>query len=124
MDRLIRQLHLTSSEFAYFLMHVARSAKNDPFLMGLTNIIIEEYYLSQTKNPNMFNSELLKYLRGLQDTYEDDINKKNQNKNPADLSTIYEQIEKVRALPEVQEQLVAVEEGQRMLMKEYEYVVP
>jgi hypothetical protein len=124
MNSLIRQLHSASSEFAYFLIHLARSAKNDPFLVGLKNIIIEESDFSQINKPNMLNSKLLEYLRNLQDTYGDNINKRNPNKNPTYLSAIYKQIEKVRALPEVQEQLVAVEEGQRILMKEYDYVVP
>jgi ribosome biogenesis GTPase A len=124
MDRLVRQLHSTSNEFAYFLMHVARLMKSDPFLMGLTNIIIEEYNLCQVQKPNMLNSKLLEYLRNLQDEYEDNMYKMNGNEKGINMPSIYEQIQKIRAQPEVREQLNAVEESQQILMKEYEYVVP
>jgi hypothetical protein len=52
------------------------------------------------------------------------MNKMNQNKKGINLAAIYKQIQKVRAQPEVQEQLTAIEEIQRMLMKEYECVLP
>jgi hypothetical protein len=55
--------------------------------------------------------------------YEDNMNKMNQNKKGINLAAIYEQIQKIRAQPEVQEQLIAIEEIQQMLMKEYEYVL-
>ncbi len=52
------------------------------------------------------------------------MNKMNQNEKGINLAAIYEQIQKVRAQPEVQKQLTAIEESQRMLMKEYGCVLP
>jgi hypothetical protein len=121
---MIQKLCIASNEFAYFLMHVVRSTKRDPFLIGLTNMIFEENHLSRIQGSNKLNSKLVENLKTLQDTYEQLSNEMNPNTNHIDLAGIYEWIQKVRTYPEVQEQMDAIKESQQILMKEYEYVVP
>jgi GTP-binding protein EngB required for normal cell division/cytidylate kinase len=123
MDDIIRQLCLASNKFAYFLIHIIRSTKHDPFAIGLENILNEEEDLCQVQRSNNLNPKLVENLKKLQRTYDQTANEMNSKKKPIELSTIYEWIGKVCALPEVREQMVAVKQSQETLMAEYEYVV-
>jgi GTP-binding protein EngB required for normal cell division len=124
MNDMIRQLRQASNEFAYFLMNVVHSTKQDPFLIGLANMSFEENGLCRSQQSKHLNSKLVERLNDLQQTYEKNMDIIISNKIDSNLSTIYEWIQKVQTLPEVREQMAASKQSQRILMKEYEYIVP
>ena len=101
-------------EFAHFLIHTARSTKDDPFFLGLIQMIVEESEL---------NSQLAKEIRKIQNQYDDLMNKKQSNKKPSDLKTIYDLILEIEELPPIQEQMLAIKKTREMLMEKYQYDV-
>ena len=120
MQDMNKQLLQISVQFAYFLIDIARLTKEDPFLPALTNLTIEEDELCQISPRDTYNSVLFERLRQLQDLYEDQMITNSQQIN---LREIYERIEKIRNFPDICAQLLAAEESERILLKDYEHIV-
>jgi GTP-binding protein EngB required for normal cell division len=114
MVNMLDQLRDATAEFAYFLMYIAHSTKEDPFFMGLIRMIMDE---------NEFNIQLVKDLRKIQSKHEENMSKIQSNKKKIDLSAIYDLINTISELPTIDEQMVAVKQTQETLMEQYEYEV-
>jgi hypothetical protein len=114
MVNMLDQLCDATAEFAYFLMYIAHSTKEDPFFMGLIRMIMDE---------NEFNIQLVKDLRKIQSKHEENMSKIQSNKKKIDLSAIYDLINTISELPTIDEQMVAVKQTQETLMEQYEYEV-
>jgi hypothetical protein len=111
---ILDQLSKAAPEFAYFLIYVARSTKEDPFFIGLIRMIMDE---------NEFNIQLAKDLRRIQNKHEENMSKMQSNKKKTDLSTIYDLINTISDLPTIDEQMKAIKQTQEILMEQYEYEV-
>jgi hypothetical protein len=126
-DEMKEQLNLlrsASAEFAYFLTEIARSSKDDPFLIGMIQMIGEENGICERQKPNEMNSKLVEGLRRLLRKYQQRINDANSNQQHSKLSVIYEWIQTISEYPEVKIQMKAVRKTQEEIMKLYEYKVP
>ena len=122
-DEMIKYLDLltdASTEFAHFLMHVARSSKDDPFWTGIIQMITEENDICKNKTSNELNLQLVKYLRKLSTKHEERLNDMKSNKEYNKLPAIYELIQKIGEYPMVQKQMEAVRKTQKKIMKLYE----
>jgi hypothetical protein len=120
----LHQLCQTSVDFAYFLMHINGTAKNDPFFIGLVQMITEEKYLSDNQQPNDFNLRLVDDLRELQKEYDKKMNSVVHNQEQKKLSDIYKLIDSILKFPMVRDQMTVVKEAQKMMMKQNEYEIP
>jgi len=116
----LNQLCHASAMFAYFLIYIARSKDEDRFGIGLKRMIFQENDLCDHQKPNDLNSQLAKKLRKLQREYEQKINRIKSNREPIPLPVIYDLMNNICKFPMVQTQMVAVRQGQEILMKQYE----
>jgi hypothetical protein len=123
MKEKLNLLRHASTEFAYFLMYVARSSKDDPFWIGIAQMIGEENYLSKNRKPNGLNLQLVKDLTQLKTYYERRIDDIQPNQEHSRLPTIYEWIQTVGEYPMVRVQMEAFTKTQKRIMKLYEYEV-
>jgi GTP-binding protein EngB required for normal cell division len=117
-------LRNASAEFAHFLVSFARSSKDDPFWIGITQMIGEENDICKSRTPNEMNLKLAQNLRELLQKYEQHMNKRNSDQQHSPLPVIYEWIQTICGHPMVQIQMAAVRETQEEIMKLYEYKVP
>jgi GTP-binding protein EngB required for normal cell division len=124
MKKKLNLLRHASIEFAHFLMHVARSSKDDPFWIGIAQMIGEENYLSKNRKSNELNLQLGKHLGQLKIDYEGHTDKMQSNREHSKLSTIYDWIQTVGEHRMVQVQMAAFKKTQKRIMKLYEYEVP
>jgi GTP-binding protein EngB required for normal cell division len=124
MKERLNLLRSASAEFAYFLTEIARSSKDDPFFIGMIEMIGEENGICESRKPNEMNLKLVKGLTRLLDKYEQRISDANSNQQHSKLSVIYEWIQTISEYPEVKIQLEAVRKTQEEIMKLYEYKVP
>jgi hypothetical protein len=120
MNDTLNQLCHASAMFAYFLIYIARSTDEDRFEIGLKQMIFQENDLCDHQKPNDLNSQLAKELRKLQREYEQKINVMKSNPEPISLPIIYELIKNICKFPMVQMQMIAVRQGQEIIMKQYE----
>jgi GTP-binding protein EngB required for normal cell division len=114
------RLCLAGAEFDYFLSHVSRSSKDDPFWIGLMRMIDEENDLCKNQKPNRLNSQLFKDLNELKCQYEERIENLKLNPQQTALPNIYKWITSIREYPTIQEQLDAIKETQTMMTEPYE----
>jgi hypothetical protein len=105
-------------------MHINGTAKNDPFFIGLVQMITEEKYLSDNQQPNDFNLRLVDDLRELQKEYDKKMNSVVHNQEQKKLSDIYKLIDSILKFPMVRDQMTVVKEAQKMMMKQNEYEIP
>jgi hypothetical protein len=119
----LNQLCCASVEFGYFLMHVARSPKDDPFWIGMTQIICEENDIGKDKDSNM-NCQLAKKVREVLESYVQQMDAIDPNQQHSELSNIYKSIQDVCKYSAVHEQMKAAKRTQRKIMKLYGYEVP
>ncbi|CAF3126009.1 unnamed protein product [Rotaria sp. Silwood2] len=110
-----------SVEFAYFLMNVARSSKDDPFLIGIVYMIGEENDLCGSQMPHDMNSELVGKLTELMVKYQQCIETMKPNQEISKLNDIYTWILAIHENPMVHVQMAAVEKSRQIIMKQYEY---
>ena len=122
-DDVIRQLQQAGNEFTQFFMHTMDSAIDDPFLMGLIQMNIEENDLGQNQATNTLNSELAENLSKLQHRYEETMATMNSNPRQTNLKVVYDWIQKIRTFPEVREQMDAIKQSQQIIMREYQYEI-
>ncbi|CAF0953107.1 unnamed protein product [Rotaria sordida] len=121
-DRL-HELCNVSAEFAHFLMHVVCSTKVDPFLIGFVEMITEEDAICNSQTSDRFNLQLVNDLRNLKNKYDNRFNEILHNENYRKLSDIYNLINTISKYPMVCEQLAAVKEGQKIMMKQHEHEI-
>ncbi|CAF4986080.1 unnamed protein product [Rotaria sp. Silwood1] len=121
---MIHELCNISAEFAHFLMHVVCSTKDDPFLIGFVEMIIEENDIYNSQTSNRLNLQLANDLRNLKNKYEQRFNEIHHLENYRKLSNIYYLINNINKYPMIREQLAAVKEGQKIMMKQHEYEIP
>ncbi|CAF4678898.1 unnamed protein product [Rotaria sp. Silwood1] len=124
MNDMLYELCHASAEFSYFLYHVAHSSNEDQLMSGLLRMIQQEVDICENQKTNHKNSELVKALNELKCIYEEQINEMKSMKELNKLSYIYQRINDISKYPMVCEQMVAVKQGQKMIMKENEYEVP
>jgi GTP-binding protein EngB required for normal cell division len=124
MTDMLHQLCHASAEFANFLVHIVCFAKDDPFLVGLVQMIMEENYFYTNSILNCLNSHLANALRDLQSKYEHQMNEISQCQRHNKLSDIYNLITTIRKHSMIHEQLTAHNNGQKMMMKQGELEIP
>jgi hypothetical protein len=124
MSDLLHQLCQASVNFAHFLTNVDGSSKSDPFFIGLVQMITEEKYICDNQKPNDFNLRLVDDLRDLQKEYDKQMSSIVHNQELKKLSDIYNLIDVIHKCSMVREQIIAVKEGQKLMMKQYEYEIP
>ncbi|CAF4505117.1 unnamed protein product [Rotaria sp. Silwood2] len=112
-----------SAKLAHFLIYTACSTKDDPFLNGLEEMIVEETYICEIQKSNDFNIQLVQELSKLESQYEQHMNKLKSTKENFDVQAVYELIKIISNYPTVREQMAAVKKRQRMIIEEYEYKV-
>jgi hypothetical protein len=123
-DMLIKLCHI-SAEFAFFLMYVVRSTTDDLFCFYLTQMINEENNISLNQQSNHhFNLQLVNDLKRLKNDYEIQFNDLKNNHRYGTLQDIYQWIQTVRQYPMICEQMLAIKQGQEMIMKQCEYEAP
>jgi hypothetical protein len=79
--------------------------------------------LSQQSNHH-FNLQLVNDLKRLKNDYEIQFNDLKNNHRYGTLQDIYQWIQTVRQYPMICEQMLAIKQGQEMIMKQCEYEVP
>jgi GTPase SAR1 family protein len=119
----LNQLSQACARFAHFLMHVACSAKDDPFSSGLKEMIVEEIYICEKQKLTDFNKQLIEELTKLQDVHRQETNKMKPNQESVNLPGIYKVIKIIGEYPLVHEQMLAVKQTQQLVMEDYEYEV-
>ncbi|CAF4842154.1 unnamed protein product [Rotaria sp. Silwood2] len=107
-----------------FLMYAACSSKHDPFDIILTRMIDEENNICLSQNVNYLNLQLVNDLRKVKCDYQIQINDMKNNHRYSSLSDIYKWIQIIREYPMVREQMIAIKQGQEIIMKQYEYELP
>ncbi|CAF3147783.1 unnamed protein product [Rotaria sp. Silwood2] len=112
-----------SAKLAHFLIYTACSTKDDPFLNGLAEMIVEETYICEIQKTNDFNIQLVQELSKLESQYEQHMNKLKSTKENFDVQAVYELIKIISNYPTVREQMITVKQRQRMIIEEYEYEV-
>ena len=118
------ELVFASAMFGYFLLNIAHSSKDDPFLMGLIQMIDEGDNICERRKRNQMNLEVVEDLRKLVCKYEGRFEKLNSPAKAINLSGIYKQIHAVCEYDEVKVQMDAIKETQEALMKLNEYEMP
>ncbi|CAF3271702.1 unnamed protein product [Rotaria sp. Silwood2] len=73
MNDLLNRLNTASAEFAYFLINVAHSTIEDPFLHGLLRMIDEEKQICADQRINQLNLQLVKELETLTVAYKEQM---------------------------------------------------
>jgi hypothetical protein len=112
-----------SAAFAHFLMHIAHSTKDNPFFIGLVEMIVEETHICESQKSAHFNIQLVEKLRQLENLYQQRMNKMKPDDESVKLTAIYKLIKTIGEYPPVREQMTAVKETQRIMMKQNEYEV-
>jgi hypothetical protein len=102
-------------------MHVACSAKDDPFLIGLAEMIAEEKDICRSQNQAVFNQRLVEELEKCKNIYEQLGNKMKPDQAYAGITAIYQLIKTIGEYLYVREQMAAAKETQQNMMAEYEY---
>jgi hypothetical protein len=123
MKNMLDHLCYASAEFCHFLINVAGSSKNDPFLIGLVKMIAEEHYLSENFEPNYLNLQLVNDLKQFQNKYEQRKNDIAHNQKDTYLPDIYILINTIQEYSMVREQVVAAKKGRKIMMKQHEYEI-
>jgi hypothetical protein len=109
------------AEFAHFLIHVAHSTKDDPFLTGLGEMIDEEAAICESQKLTHFNMQLVEELRKLENQHKQRMNKLKPNDEYVGLPAIYTLIKTTGEYPLMREQMAAVKQTQQMMMEQHEY---
>ncbi|CAF3794826.1 unnamed protein product [Rotaria sp. Silwood1] len=109
-----------SVKFAYFLKHIYCSSKDDPFWIGITQMISEENDLCRSQKSHEMNTILAKRLTELMLKFEERLDYLESNQDFDKLHKIYELIEKIHQNPLVQVQINATKLTREIIMKQYE----
>ncbi|CAF4826519.1 unnamed protein product, partial [Rotaria sp. Silwood2] len=85
MIEILKKLCDMSAKLAHFLIYTACSTKDDPFLNGLEEMIVEETYICEIQKSNDFNIQLVQELSKLESQYEQHMNKLKSTKENFDV---------------------------------------
>ncbi|CAF0961361.1 unnamed protein product [Adineta steineri] len=122
-DEMNEQLNILShgsTAFAYFLLYIIRSTKEDPFFIGITRMIEEETKICKQYKSNNLNLKLVEELSKLKENYRKQFNEIELNKDQNNLEFIYKWIKKINEIKMINEQMKAVKKTQEILMKQHE----
>jgi hypothetical protein len=118
MNDMLDQLCVASVQFAYFLVTVTRSTKEDPFLVGLMRIIREEKQICAENAPNHLNLQLVIELEKLIIKYKEQMAQIQSNQQHWDSKVINERMETVSGYPIIREQMVAIRQTRTICQDE------
>jgi len=104
-----------SAKFVHFLAYT----KDDPFIIGLERMIEDETFILHKHQQADFNRQLMSRLKQLKDRY-NELKQKSDHESKI-LVNIYDMIDKVNEYPMMAEQMKAVKETQRNMMKQSEH---
>ncbi|CAF4246239.1 unnamed protein product [Rotaria sp. Silwood2] len=113
MNDLLNRLNTASAEFAYFLINVAHSTIEDPFLHGLLRMIDEEKQICADQRINQLNLQLVKELETLTVAYKEQMKKIQMKQQQNALEVIYEIIKRVCEYPMIREQIEVIRQKRR-----------
>ncbi|CAF3126043.1 unnamed protein product [Rotaria sp. Silwood2] len=113
MNDLLNRLNTASAEFAYFLINVAHSTIEDPFLRGLLRMIDEEKQICADQRINQLNLQLVKELETLTVAYKEQMKKIQMKQQQNTLEVIYEIIKRVCEYPMIREQIEVIRQKRR-----------
>ncbi|CAF2667624.1 unnamed protein product [Rotaria sp. Silwood2] len=114
MNDLLNRLNTASAEFAYFLINVAHSTTEDPFLRGLLRMIDEEKQICADQRINQLNLQLVKELETLTVAYKEQMKKIQMKQQQNTLEVIYEIIKRVCEYPMIREQIEVIRQKRRI----------
>jgi GTP-binding protein EngB required for normal cell division len=115
------QLKQIIPEFGYvFLYDTGTSEPNDPVLSFLDQMIKEENQICDEKGTDCLNSILHKKLNQLKDEYKQRMNTIMSRKNPINLASIYEMIQRVSEIDLIREQLHVIKQYHQEYISEQE----
>ncbi|CAF4911032.1 unnamed protein product [Rotaria sp. Silwood1] len=120
---MLHRIYFASAELSHFLMHGACSTKDDQFMLGLMQMIRTEKNICAERKSNQMNMQLITELEKVQYEYEQRKREVTSNQDRKTLAIIYGQIKMLRSYPEICEQMLAVEQGQKEIMKQTEVVL-
>ena len=126
-DKMMKDYSLlcrASAQFSHFLISIARSRNDDPFLVGIVQMIAEENDFCQAYKSNNLNLELVRKLNELMDVYQRHLDRMELNQKHGNLYNIYQLIQTVNEVPMVKVQMDALKKSQKILMKQYECEYP
>jgi hypothetical protein len=123
MNDMLQRLYFASAEFSHFLIHDARSTKENLFMLGLLQMIGEEKEICAEKQAHEMNLQLINELEKVRQKYEQKMHEVASNRDRKTLRIIYEQIKTIGSYPEIREQMVAIKQGQEAIMKQHEVVL-
>jgi GTP-binding protein EngB required for normal cell division len=115
------QLRMTILEFGQFYAYIIDVLKqNDPMLSALKQIIAEEDQIRSEKGAKCLNVTLYNMFIGLKKEYKERRTSSISIHLPVDLPSIYEQIEMISRIDEVNEQMWAIQQAQKIYLKQHE----
>ncbi|CAF2602177.1 unnamed protein product [Rotaria sp. Silwood2] len=120
---MLHRIYFASAEFSHFLIHGACSTKDDQFMLGLMQMIRTEKNICAKKESNQMNMQLIRELEKVQHEYEQRMHEVASNQDRKTLAIIYDQIKIIRSYSEIREQMIAIEQGQKEIMKQHEVVL-
>ncbi|CAF3720673.1 unnamed protein product [Rotaria sp. Silwood1] len=120
MKKSLDLLFRASAEFAYFLMNIVRSSKDDPFLIHIVHMISEENDLCTGETRNEMNSKLVEKLMELMARYQQSIETLERNQEHSNLNDIHVLIQTIYKNPMVKKQMDAIKQSRKIIMKQYE----
>ncbi|CAF1014193.1 unnamed protein product [Rotaria sp. Silwood1] len=125
MTNLLNQLNIASVEFAYFLINIAHSTTEDPFLQGLLRMINEEKQICIEQKTNHLNLQLVEELEKLLVNYKEQMNKIQMNQEQNILEIVCEKVKTICEYPMIREQIVIIRQKKRIHKDEqHEFQVP
>ncbi|CAF4166136.1 unnamed protein product, partial [Rotaria sordida] len=102
---MLNRMYFASAEFSHFLIHDACSTKDDQFMLGLMQMIRTEKNICAEKQSSQMNRQLISELEKVQHEYEQRMREVASNQN------------------RIHEQMLAIEEGQKEIMKQHEIIL-
>jgi hypothetical protein len=125
MNDMLDQLCFASAEFAYFLINVACSTKEDLFLIGLMQMIKEENQICTViEGSNHLNFQLFTELETLKQKYEEQMKEIQSNPTHQDLQTIYKRMQTIYEFPIIHEQMIAIKEKRELQTQQHKSETP
>jgi GTP-binding protein EngB required for normal cell division len=120
LNHVLQPLLDATVEFAYFLMYIAHSVKDDPFLNGFNRMIEEEEEIKKLQS-NELNLQLIQQLENILHDYKERMNNIKHRTWDGNLSKIHDQMKTINEHPIVSQQIAAMKQGPETILNTYEY---
>ena len=120
---MLHRLCVVSAELSHFLIHGARSTKDDLFILGLLRMIREEDDICAEKKPNQMNLQLMEELGKMRHEYTQRVREVAASQDRKTLTAVYTNINNINTYPEIREQLIAGKQQREAIMKLNEVVL-